>query len=310
MIDVSTSTYVINVLTACVPGALWLVLGALSYFGVGSFRPNLSQPASAQARVLLLMYAGYAFVIFFLGTLLLTGFDNIATIFGVDMAPVVQMLKNLGQAAEVETPEKINNFFIRDVHVFVGGLVAVLASIANSYWNATGLVACIGLALSALPWAISGFLIQRASEIDQIVIYGIIGFVSLIPLLIATWAQARIKWQIFSVAWFPSVLFFLTRVGIWAVLILANPVTHAIHYEWTEWIYPGFATIEIVISAIWIVLFISRRKPTSGFTYFDIYPNTMTPEVARSVGEEPVQGDMEEGENFWEQDESADWKKQ
>lgn len=276
-VHVTSAMFVANLLEACVLGFIWVVVSALAYFTLGPNGNRYSTAAGYMAKVMLLILAGYALVGSMTGILMLTRLDNVATIIGCDLEPIVKAIEAFHGAIDVDIPDMVNNFAIRDIQVLSLVPIVALLSVYHSYWFAVSLPVMIGQVLwSMLMISGPGYLAIRAFRTDHVVMFSIISLIGVICHLLAHIGYSAVDWTLKHFAvWGPAILYFLFRTAFGVTFILSNPVTSSIPLSATEWVYPGLFTLEVVLNVILIYLTIKTRMPARGHSFNRIFFGTL-----------------------------------
>lgn len=293
-VDVTTAMFIANILHASVPGFLWVLLSALAYFTLGPQKNAYQTAAGYMAKIMLLILAGYSLLGAFTGFLLLTRLDNVATIIGADLQPIVGAIEAFHGAIDVDIPDMVKDYAVRDIQAFMLIPMTGLISIVLSYWFAHSFPVMVGQAAWIMvTYATPGYFILRAFRTDQIVFWSIVGFISVVTHTIANLGYSRVSWSFKHwQAWLPLILFVLVRCGLWVTFIISNPTTSAVPLDATEWIYPGFVTVEAAIMAILVYLTVDTRFPAKGWSWNTIFYNTLTAQHFATEAELPTGSKM------------------
>lgn len=289
-VEVTTAMYISDILLAAVLGAIWVIYPLLAYFTLRATGSSFPTAASYLAKIMLMILAGYALLGAMVGFLNLTHLDNVATIIGADLQPIVQAIEAFHGAIDVDIPDMVNNFVLRDVVGVALIPMVTLISVFLSYWHGEPAVVMIGLACwIATTFGVPLYLVMRAFTVGQVIFWGIVGGVGMFAHIIAQLGYSRVDWTVkYWVVWFPMIVFFLTRVAFMTTAVISNPVVTSIPIGATTWIYPGFMTFEVL--ALGFLAYWTRewRFPAKGWSFYAIFYGLVEPNSKGSS----TQGDI------------------
>lgn len=278
MLEVTPAIFIANLLHATVPLGFSIILIVLQFAIFNPSKNRLSTSAAYIGKALYTILAFYGVMTAYVGGLLLTNLDNVSTIIGNNPYELVKAVEALhGALPDVDIPQTVDNFDVRDVHSFGNIGLVCASSIFISYYFATSLPVMAGNAIFlSLVHGLSGYLIQRAFTVEQIIFWSIVGAVGLLAHQASAIAFSRIDWKLKNFwVWFPSVYFIVHAVGLWATIILANPIVPLLPLAATEWIFPGFPSVFMIVQAVIVYFTLEARKPGAGWSWNTIFYGTL-----------------------------------
>lgn len=269
-LTIPAHVFVANLLHATVPLFVAGVLTVIAIVGLGPRKTPLADAMSYFNKALFFILAFYGLVTAFTGATLLTNYDSVASIFGIDVEALEAEFEAIHGAIDINTPTVVRGATVRDVQAFGSAMLTIVCGMVHSWYYVNGEYST--RFLTALLFMFQGvglFLISRAITTEQIVFWSIAGGAALIAYFILTLAKSGLKVSVKTpLMLLPVIYLILHFAGIWTLTVIASPAAGAsVTWEAVAWLYPGFHTLYIIIMPMLVYFTKNQRVPRDGKSY-------------------------------------------
>lgn len=276
--------FVANLLHATVPLFFAIVIAVVGGVVMTKGKTPMSEAMANFNKGLFYLISFYGFVTAFVGLLLVTNYDSMASIFGIGLEQLQDEFEAIHGAIDITTPTVVSGATIRDVQLAGSAVLTLVAGTVQSWYYVNGEYTYRFLtALLFMSQGIGLFLIGRAETVEQIVAWSITGGVMLIAYftLSVTKKFLKIRWNTWG-ALLPVAFLAIFYLGLWATTILASPATGApVTYEATAWIFPGFHSVYLLVMPALVYLTRKFREPLDGKSWGAIHHTSE--DIARGI---------------------------